>query len=148
MIIFLTMILITIGVGFPIFLTYGQEQGQHYQTIQVFKANLGLQPGQGRLYNFTIPNATNIYLRGNLYVSGGIVNTITFNLYDAKQCPPPDSTGNLDWNSCTGVIGKDYQSGEIDQYIPHGGTFYLVLRDGSSYFNKVVNGNIYVEYLR
>jgi hypothetical protein len=67
-------------------------------------------------------------------------------LCDASQCPPPDSKGNIDWDNCTGVVSKDY-SGDIDQYIPHGGTFYLKLVDGSSFFNKVVNGNIYVEYL-
>jgi hypothetical protein len=107
-----------------------------------------LSPRQWTLYPFTVPDdAKNIYLRGSVSVSAGAISTITMKLYDASQCPPPDSEGRRDWSSCTGVYSYDYSSGEdIDKYIPHGGTFYLAIEDSSPFFNKVINGNIYVEY--
>ena len=44
-----------------------------------------------RLQNLRVTdNAKNIYLRGSVFVSGGALNTITLNLYDASQCPQPD----------------------------------------------------------
>jgi hypothetical protein len=127
--------------------SYIYVQGQSYQTIQIFNGNLGLKPGQGVLYHFSVPDdAKNIYLRGSVSVSGGALDTITISLYDESLCPPPDSEGIRDWSSCTGVVSHDYSS-DIAQYIPHGGSFYLNIVDGSSFFNKVVNGDIYVEYL-
>ena len=100
--------------------------GLNHQTIQIFDQNFGLTPGQYIVHTFTVPDdAKNIYLRGSVSVYGGAVETITLNLYDASQCPPPDSGGIIDWRSCTGVVGYDYPSGRIDQYISHGGTFYL-----------------------
>jgi len=67
-------------------------------------------------------------------VSGGAINSITIKLYDKDQCPPPDSQGRIDLNSCTILFNQDYSIGEeIDKYIPHGGTFYLYLQDSSSF---------------
>jgi hypothetical protein len=119
------------------------------QTIQVFNGQIGLQSGQLQGYSFSVPaNAENIYLKGTLSVSGGAISSVTIKLYDKDQCPPPDSQGRIDLSSCTPLLNQDYSTGEeIDKYIPHGGTFYLYLQDSSSFFNKIVNGNIYVEYL-
>ncbi len=124
-------VLISLIGTFPTALGFFFIPGLNYQTIQVFNINasapLGLTPSQGVLYNFTVPDdAKNIYLKGSVSVSGGTVSTITISLYDSSQCPPPDSEGNIDWSSCTGVYSYDYSSGDdIEHYIPHGGTFYL-----------------------
>jgi uncharacterized membrane protein (UPF0127 family) len=115
----------------------------------IFHDRIGLLPLELKGYTFSVPdNAQNIYLRGTVFASGGAVDSITVNLYDASQCPPTDSAGRIDISSCTLLLSRDYSTGqEIVKSIPHGGTFYLYLEDSSSFFNKIVSGNIYAEYL-
>ena len=108
-----------------------------------------LHPRESQGYTFSIPtSAKNIHLKGNISASGGAIKSITIRLYDSSQCPPPDSQGRINFGNCNIMFNQDYSTGDkIDKYIPHGGKFYLYLQDSSPFFNKVVTGNIYVEYL-
>ena len=124
-------------------------KAQNFQTIQIFSGQIGLHPSESQGYTFSVPNsAKNIHLKGNISASGGAIKSITVRLYDSSQCPPPDSQGRIHFGSCNIMLNQDYSTGDkIDKYIPHGGKFYLYLQDSSPFFNKVINGNIYVEYL-
>jgi hypothetical protein len=124
-------------------------QSQNFQTVQIFNGQITLHPRESQGYTFSVPtSAKNIYLKGNISASGGAIKTVTIRLYDSSQCPPPDSQGRIHFGSCNIMLNQDYSAGDkIDKYIPHGGKFYLYLQDSSPFFNKVVTGNIYVEYL-
>ena len=130
-------------------LTTNVTKAENFQTIQVFNGQVGLHPRESQGYTFSVPdNAKNIHLKGAISASGGAVKTITIRLYDSSQCPPPDSQGRINFGSCNIMFNQDYSTGDnIDRYIPHGGKFYLYLQDSSPFFNKVVTGYIYVEYL-
>jgi hypothetical protein len=119
------------------------------QTIQIFSGQIGLHPRESQGYIFSVPtSAKNIHLKGNISASGGAFKSITIRLYDSSRCPPPDSQGRINFGSCNIMFNQDYSTGDkIDKYIPHGGKFYLYLQDSSPFSNKVVSGNIYVEYL-
>jgi hypothetical protein len=124
-------------------------QSQNFQTLQIFNGQVELHSRESQGYTFSIPtSAKNIHLKGNISASGGAIKSITIRLYDSSQCPPPDSQGRINFGSCNIFFNQDYSTGDkIDKYIPHGGKFYLYLQDSSPFFNKVVTGNIYVEYL-
>ena len=124
-------------------------QFQNFQTIQIFNGQIELHPRESQGYAFSVPsNAKNIHLKGNISASGGAIKSITVRLYDSSQCPPPDSQGRINFGSCNIILNQDYSKGDkIDKYIPHGGKFYLYLQDSSPFFNKVVIGNIYIQYL-
>jgi hypothetical protein len=124
-------------------------QSQNFQTIQIFNGQVELHPRESQGYTFSVPTtAKNIHLKGTVSASGGAIRTVTIRLYDSSQCPPPDSQGRINFGSCNILFNHDYSAGDkIDKYIPHGGKFYLYLQDSSPFFNKVVTGNIYVEYL-
>jgi hypothetical protein len=124
-------------------------QSQNFQTIQIFNGQVELHPRESQGYTFSVPTtAKNIHLKGTVSAPGGAIKTVTIRLYDSSQCPPPDSQGRINFGSCNILFNQDYSAGDkIDKYIPHGGKFYLYLQDSSPFFNKVVTGNIYVEYL-
>jgi hypothetical protein len=124
-------------------------QSQNFQTLQIFNGQVELHPRESQGYTFSIPtSAKNIHLKGNISASGGAIKSITIRLYDSSQCPPSDSQGRINFGSCNIFFNQDYSTGDkIDKFIPHGGKFYLYLQDSSPFFNKVVTGNIYVEYL-
>lgn len=110
---------------------------------------LGYIPGNRKAIHFSVSSsAKNILLKGTISAFGGAIKTITIRLYDSSQCPPPDSQGRIHFGSCNIMFNHDYSTGDkIGKYIPHGSMFYLYLQDSSPFFNKVVAGNIYVEYL-
>ena len=118
-------------------------------TIQIFNGQVELHPRESQGYTFSVPTtAKNIHLKGTVSASGGAIKTVTIRLYDSSQCPPPDSQGRINFGSCNILFNQDYSGGDkIDKYIPQGGKFYLYLQDSSPFFNKVVTGNTYVEYL-
>ena len=130
-------------------LTTNITKAQNFQTIQIFNGQIMLHPRESQGYTFSIPtSAKNIHLKGNISASGGAIKSITIRLYDSSQCPPPDSQGRINFGNCNIMFNQDYSTGDkIDKYIPHGGKFYLYLQDSSPFFNKVVTGNIYAEYL-
>ena len=130
-------------------LTTNVTKAQNFQSIQIFDGQIGLHPRESQGHTFSVPSsAKNIHLKGTISASGGAIKTITVRLYDSSQCPPPDSQGRIRFGSCNIMFNHDYSTGDkIDKYIPHGGKFYLYLQDSSPFFNKVVAGNIYVEYL-
>lgn len=130
-------------------LTTNVTKAQSFQTIQIFNGQIGLHPRQSQGHTFSVSSsAKNIHLKGTISAFGGAIKTITIRLYDSSQCPPPDSQGRIHFGSCNIMFNHDYSTGDkIDKYIPHGGKFYLYLQDSSPFFNKVVAGNIYVEYL-
>lgn len=130
-------------------LTTNVTKAQNFQSIQIFDGQIGLHPRESQGHTFSVPSsAKNIHLKGTISASGGAIKTITIRLYDSSQCPPPDSQGRIRFGSCNIMFNHDYSTGDkIDKYIPHGGKFYLYLQDSSPFFNKVVAGNIYVEYL-
>ncbi len=130
-------------------LTTNVTKAQNFQSIQIFNGQIGLHPRESQGHTFSVPSsAKNIHLKGTISASGGAIKTITIRLYDSSQCPPPDSQGRIRFGSCNIMFNHDYSTGDkIDKYIPHGGKFYLYLQDSSPFFNKVVAGNIYVEYL-
>jgi hypothetical protein len=141
-------IILSSGLIIPL-LTTNVTRAQNFQTIEIFNSQIGLHPRESQGYTFFIPSsAKNIHLKGSVSASGGAIKTITIRLYDSSQCPPPDSQGRIHFGSCNIMFNHDYSEGDkIDKYIPHGGKFYLYLQDSSPLFNKVVTGNIYVEYL-
>ncbi len=124
-------------------------QSQNFQIVKIFNGQIKLHPRESQGYIFFVPpNAKNIHLKGTISASGGAIKSITIRLYDSSQCPPPDSQGRIHFGSCNIMFNHDYSTGDkIDKYIPHGGKFYLYLQDSSPFFNKVVTGNIYVEYV-
>jgi hypothetical protein len=141
---------IILGFGLLILLlTTNIANAQNFQTVQIFNGQIGLHPRESQGHIFSVPTgAKNIHLKGTISASGGAIKTITVRLYDSSQCPPPDSQGRIHFGSCNIMLNQDYSTGDkIDRYIPHGGKFYLYLQDSSPFFNKVVTGNIYVEYL-
>ena len=143
-------VIIILGSGlFTPLLTTNITKAQNLQTIQIFNSQIGLHPRESQGHAFSVPtSAKNIHLKGTISASGGAIKTITVRLYDSSQCPPPDSQGRIHFGSCNIMFNQDYPTGnKIDRYIPHGGKFYLFLQDSSPFFNKVVTGNIYVEYL-
>ena len=142
-------IILSSGLFIPLLTTNILAQSQNFQTIQIFHGQIKLHPRESQGYTFSIPtSAKDIHLKGNISTSGGAIKTITIRLYDSSQCPPPDSQGRIQFGSCNIMFNQDYSTGDkIDKYIPHGGKFYLYLQDSSPFFNKVVIGNIYVEYL-
>ena len=141
-------IILSSGLLIPL-LTTNVSKAQNFQTIQIFNGKIELHPRESQGHTFFVPpNAKNIHLKGTISASGGAIKTITVRLYDSSQCPPPDSQGRIHFGSCNIMFNHDYSTGDkIDKYIPHGGKFYLYLQDSSPFFNKVVIGNIYVEYL-
>jgi hypothetical protein len=141
-------IILSSGLLIPL-LTTNVSKAQNFQTIQIFNGKIELHPRESQGHTFFVPpNAKNIHLKGTISASGGAIKTITVRLYDSSQCPPPDSQGRIHFGSCNIMFNHDYSTGDkIDKYIPHGGKLYLYLQDSSPFFNKVVIGNIYVEYL-
>ena len=141
-------IILSSGLNTPL-LTTNVTKAQNFQTIPIFNGQIGLHPRESQGHTFSVPDsAKNIHLKGTISASGGAIKTITVRLYDSTQCPPPDSQGRIHFGSCNIMFNHDYSTGDkIDKYIPHGGKFYLYLQDSSPFFNKVVTGNIYVEYL-
>jgi hypothetical protein len=142
-------IVLSSGIIIVSLLTTNITKAQNFQTIQIFNGQITLHPRESQGYTFSIPtSAKNIHLKGNISASGGAIKSITIRLYDSSQCPPPDSQGRINFGNCNIMFNQDYSTGDkIDKYIPHGGKFYLYLQDSSPFFNKVVTGNIYVEYL-
>ena len=67
---------------------------------------------------------------------GVILNTASVRLYDFDKCPRPDSTGSIDFSSCSSpLLNGDYlQAEEILKYMNHPGNFYLVLKNNSPLF--------------
>jgi hypothetical protein len=129
-----------------------------FSTLSVIAYNIPIAAAQNDNANFltytntnlgfTIRYPSNWTVNDRNIVNGHKVVTITIRLYDSSQCPPPDSQGRINFGSCNIMFNQDYSTGDkIDKYIPHGGKFYLYLQDSSPFFNKVVTGNIYVEYL-
>jgi hypothetical protein len=144
----ITIILIVCcGLVIPLWTT-NVTKAQKFQTMQIFNGQIGLHPRESEGHAFSVPSgAKNIHLKGTISASGGAIKTITIRLYDSSQCPPPDSQGRIHFGSCNIMFNHDYSTGDkIDKYIPHGGKFFLYLQDSSPFFNKVVTGNIYVEY--
>ena len=141
-------IILSSGLLIPL-LTTNVSKAQNFQTIQIFNGKIELHPRESQGHTFFVPpNAKNIHPHGTISASGGAIKTITVRLYDSSQCPPPDSQGRIHFGSCNIMFNHDYSTGDkIDKYIPHGGKFYLYLQDSSPFFNKVVTGNIYVEYV-
>jgi hypothetical protein len=141
-------IILSSGLLIPL-LTTNVSKAQNFQTIQIFNGKIELHPRESQGHTFFVPpNAKNIHLKGTISASGGAIKTITVRLYDSSQCPPHDSQGRIHFGSCNIMFNHDYSTGDkIDKYIPHGGKFYLYLQDSSPFFNKVVTGNIYVEYV-
>jgi hypothetical protein len=144
-------VVIILGSGFliPLLTTNILAQLQKFQTIQIFNGQITLHPRESQGYTFSVPTtAKNIHLKANISASGGAIKSITIRLYDSSRCPPPDSQGRINFGNCNIMFNQDYSTGDkIDKYIPHGGKFYLYLQDSSPFFNKVVIGNIYVEYI-
>ena len=142
-------IVLSSGIIIVSLLTTNITKAQNFQTIQIFNGQITLHPRESQGYTFPIPtSAKNIHLKGNISASGGAIKSITIRLYDSSQCPPPDSQGRINFGNCNIMFNQDYSTGDkIDKYIPQGGKFYLYLQDSSPFFNKVVTGNIYVEYL-
>ena len=145
----IVVIILSSGIIIVSLLTTNITKAQNFQTIQIFNGQITLHPRESQGYTFSIPtSAKNIHLKGNISASGGAIKSITIRLYDSSQCPPPDSQGRINFGNCNIMFNQDYSTGDkIDKYIPHGGKFYLYLQDSSPFFNKVVTGNIYVEYL-
>jgi hypothetical protein len=141
-------IILSSGLLIPL-ITTNVSKAENFQTVQIFNGQIGLHPRESQGYTFSVPiSAKNIHLKGTISASGGAIKTITVRLYDSSQCPPPDSQGRIHFGSCNIMLNQDYSTGaKIDKYIPHGGNFYLYLQDSSPFFNKVVAGNIYVEYI-
>ena len=141
-------IILSSGLLIPL-LTTNVSKAQNFQTIQIFNGQIELHPRESQGHTFFVPpNAKNIHLKGTISASGGAIKTITVRLYDSSQCPPPDSQVRIHFGSCNIMFNHDYSTGDkIDKYIPHGDKFYLYLQDSSPFFNKVVTGNIYVEYV-
>jgi hypothetical protein len=141
-------IILSSGLLIPL-LTTNVSKAQNFQTIQIFNGKIELHPRESQGHTFFVPpNAKNIHLKGTISASGGAFKSITVRLYDSSQCPPPDSQGRIHFGSCNIMLNQDYSTGDkIDKYIPHGDKFYLYLQDSSPFFNKMVIGNIYVEYL-
>jgi hypothetical protein len=142
-------IILSSGLTIISLLTTNVTKAQNFQTIQIYNGQIGLHPRESQGHTFSVPSsAKNIHLKGTISAFGGAIKTITIRLYDSSQCPPPDSQGRIHFGSCNIMFNHDYSTGDkIDKYIPHGGKFYLYLQDSSPFFNKVVAGNIYVEYL-
>jgi hypothetical protein len=143
-------IILSSGLFIPLLTTNILAQSQNFQIVKIFNGQIKLHPRESQGYTFSVTTtAKNIHLKGTISASGGAFKSITVRLYDSSQCPPPDSQGRIQFGSCNIMLNQDYSTGDkIDKYIPHGGKFYLYLQDSSPFFNKVVNGNIYVEYLR
>jgi hypothetical protein len=150
-----TILVKTLGLGFlsiPLLSSYvqGQTQTQGHKTITIFTGPIHLGNGQTYWKQFHISqNITSSYLKGYVRASGSIVNTVTVKLYDLNKCPPPDSTGNIEFNKCTSpLLSGDYlQAEEILKYIDHPGNFYLVLKNNSPFFDKTISGHLFIEYL-
>jgi hypothetical protein len=142
----------TLGLGFlsiPFMSLYvkGQSQTQNYKTFTIFTGPIHLGKGQIYWISFDIPeNVTSSYLRGYIRASGSIINTVTVNLYDITKCPSPNSKGNIDFTKCRSpLLSGDYlQAEEILKHIDHAGSFYLVLKNNSPFFDKTVSGNLFI----
>jgi hypothetical protein len=145
----IVVIILGSGLLIPLLTTNILAQLQKFQTIQIFNGQITLHPRESQGYTFSVPtSAKNIHLNGNISATGGAFKSITIRLYDSSRCPPPDSQGRINFGNCNIMFNQDYSTGDkIDKYIPHGGKFYLYLQDSSPFFNKVVIGNIYVEYI-
>ena len=111
----------------PLFSSY--IQGQTQTQITIFTGPIYLGNGHTYWTKFHIPqNVKSSYLRGYVRAPGSILNTVSVRLYDFDKCPQPDSTGSIDFSSCSSPLlyGDYLQAQEILKYINHPGNFYLV----------------------
>jgi len=125
-------------------------QGQTQTQITIFTGPIYLGNGHTYWTKFHIPqNVKSSYLRGYVRASGSILNTVSVRLYDFDKCPQPDSTGSIDFSSCSSPLlyGDFLQAQEILKYINHAGNFYLVLKNNSPLFDKTVSENLVIGYL-
>ena len=106
----------------PLFPSY--IQGQTQTQITIFTGPIHLGNGHTYWIRFHIPqNVKSSYLRGYVRASGSILNTVSVRLYDLDKCPRPDSTGSIDFSSCSSPLlyGDYLQAEEILKYINHPG---------------------------